>query len=57
MTPRMRGVRFSRAAGIKYDGSWLCRGDVSFLDESFVPAVTLNKHIGGVAQMVRATDS
>ena len=43
--------------GIRYDGSWLCRGDELFSEESFVPARNPNQHIGGVAQMVRATDS
>jgi hypothetical protein len=41
--------------GIKYDGGWLCRGDVSH-SKRILCRRTLT-HIGGVAQMVRATDS
>ena len=41
---------------IKYDGSWLCRGDVSFLERVLCRHNPF-QHIGGVAQMVRATDS
>jgi hypothetical protein len=48
------GLLFA-GSGIKYDGSWLCRGDRS-LEENFCAGVPLT-HIGGVAQMVRATDS
>jgi hypothetical protein len=28
--------------GIKYDGTWLCRGDRLFLEENFVPACPLH---------------
>ena len=31
----------SAGLGIKYDGSWLCRGDVSFLERVFCAGVTL----------------
>ena len=41
--------------GIRYDGSWLCRGDVSHLKRILCRRNPF--HIGGVAQMVRATDS
>ncbi len=36
MTPRT--VRLCDGFGIKYDGSWLCRGDRLSLEENFVPA-------------------
>jgi hypothetical protein len=42
--------------GIKYDGSWLCRGDVSHSKRILCRRNPFT-HIGGVAQMVRATDS
>ena len=42
--------------GIRYDGSWLCRGDVSHSKRSLCRRNPFT-HIGGVAQMVRATDS
>jgi hypothetical protein len=32
------GARLFARGGIKYDGSWLCRGDDLFPRESFVPA-------------------
>ena len=41
--------------GIKYDGIWLCRGDSP--SDRVVSMGTVTHHIGGVAQMVRATDS
>jgi hypothetical protein len=44
------------ASGIKYDGNWLCRGDVSHSKRSLCRRNPFT-HIGGVAQMVRATDS
>ena len=43
------------ASGIKYDGIWLCRGDSP--SDRVVSMGTVTHHIGGVAQMVRATDS
>jgi len=49
-----RGLLFA-GAGIKYDGVWLCRGDRS-RSKRFCAGVT-QPQIGGVAQMVRATDS
>jgi hypothetical protein len=42
---------------IKYDGIWLCRGDVSLSAREFLCRRNPFTHIGGVAQMVRATDS
>ena len=50
--------------GIKYDWRWLCRGEcLSFAEfaedvasRCFVSALS-HTHFGGVAQMVRATDS
>ena len=44
------------AAGIKYDGNWLCRGD-RLSSKSILCRRNPFIHIGGVAQMVRATDS
>ena len=46
----------SRWFGIRYDGYWLCRGDVSHSKRSLCRRNPFT-HIGGVAQMVRATDS
>jgi hypothetical protein len=50
-----RGLLFA-GSGIKYDGTWLCRGDVSHSKRSLCRRNPFT-HIGGVAQMVRATDS
>ena len=50
-----RGLLFE-AAGIKYDGNWLCRGD-RLSSKSILCRRNPFIHIGGVAQMVRATDS
>jgi hypothetical protein len=36
-----RGLLFC-GSGIKYDGTWLCRGDRLFLEENFVPACPLH---------------
>ena len=44
------------ASGIKYDGNWLCRGD-RLSSKSILCRRNPFTHIGGVAQMVRATDS
>ncbi len=50
-----RGLLFA-ASGIKYDGNWLCRGD-RLSSKRILCRRNPFTHIGGVAQMVRATDS
>jgi hypothetical protein len=51
----VHGVLFA-TSGIKYDGNWLCRGD-RLSSKSILCRRNPFTHIGGVAQMVRATDS
>jgi hypothetical protein len=36
------GLRLGMMLRIKYDGTWLCRGDRLFLEENFVPACLLH---------------
>jgi hypothetical protein len=36
------GIRLGMTLRIKYDGTWLCRGDRLFLEENFVPACLLH---------------
>ena len=58
------GLLLFGLGGIKYDWRWLCRGEcLSFAEfaedvasRCFVSALS-HIHFGGVAQMVRATDS